>query len=115
MTQDLAPETQPRPAWRTPMVIMLCGALVFMLSAGTRQTFGLFLRPMSSDLGWGREVFAFSVALLTLLMGATTPFMGAIADRFGSGRVILFGFRPQYRGQSVATFPLLFNALMVER
>jgi predicted MFS family arabinose efflux permease len=91
MTQDSASETQPRPAWQTPLVIMLCGALVFMMSAGTRQTFGLFLRPMSSDLGWGREVFAFSVALLTLFMGATTPFMGAIADRFGSGRVILFG------------------------
>ncbi|MCB1743879.1 MAG: MFS transporter, partial [Gammaproteobacteria bacterium] len=78
-------------AWQTPALIMFCGALVFMLSAGTRQTFGLFLYPMTSAFGWDRETFAFAIALLTLLTGAVTPFMGMLADRHGSGRVILFG------------------------
>ena len=41
--------------WRTPAVILICGGLILMLALGTRQTFGLFLRPMSIDLGWGRE------------------------------------------------------------
>ena len=31
--------------------------------------------------------------------------------KIGKGKIVLFGFRPQYRGQSLATFPLLFNAI----
>ena len=30
---------------------------------------------------------------------------------YGKGKIVLFGFRPQHRGQSHATFPLVFNAL----
>jgi len=70
---------------------MICGATVFMLSAGARQTFGLFLHPMTTELGWGREVFALAVAVATLVLGGVTPFMGAVADKYGSGRVVLFG------------------------
>ena len=45
------------PRWRTPAVVLLCGGLILMLALGTRQSFGLFLRPMSMELGWGREAF----------------------------------------------------------
>ncbi|MCI0337483.1 MAG: M14 family metallopeptidase [Acidobacteria bacterium] len=38
-----------------------------------------------------------------------------VEAKIGKGRIILFGFRPQYRGQSLATFPLLFNAILTSK
>jgi MFS family permease len=77
--------------WRNPGVILACGGLILMLALGTRQTFGLFLRPMSIDLGWGREAFSFAIALQNLVWGCAMPFMGALADRYGAGRVLFAG------------------------
>jgi MFS family permease len=77
--------------WRTPAVILACGGLILMLALGTRQGFGLFLRPMSMDLGWGRETFSFAIALQNLVWGCAMPFAGAIADRYGGGRVLAAG------------------------
>ena len=62
-----------------------------MISFGPRATLGFFLTPMSAANGWGREIFALSVAMQTLLYGAAQPFSGAIADRFGTLRVIIAG------------------------
>ena len=62
-----------------------------MLALGTRQSFGLFLRPMTLDLGWGRETFSFAIALQNLVWGLAMPFAGAIADRHGAGRVLAAG------------------------
>lgn len=58
---------------------------------GVRHGFGLFLRPMSLDLGLGREAFAFALALQNLVWGATQPFVGAFADRHGAGRTLAAG------------------------
>ncbi len=77
--------------WRTPTLVLVAGALLLALSLGTRHTFGLFLAPMSRDNGWSREVFGFAIALQNLVWGAAQPFAGRIADRWGSGRVILGG------------------------
>jgi MFS family permease len=61
------------------------------LAMGARHGFGLFLQPMSMAHGWGREVFAFALALQNLMWGAAQPFAGLIADRWGAGRVVFGG------------------------
>lgn len=98
--------------WRTPAVILACGGLILMLALGTRQSFGLFLRPMSMDLGWGREAFSFAIALQNLVWGCAMPFMGAIADRYGAGRVLTAGGLAYGAGllaMAHSTTPLGFN------
>jgi MFS family permease len=77
--------------WRTPTVVLVCGGLILMLALGTRQSFGLFLRPMTLDLGCGRGVFSFAIALQNLVWGLGMPIAGAIADRYGAGRVLFVG------------------------
>jgi MFS family permease len=77
--------------WRTPLVILLCGALVSALGFGPRSTLGLFLTPMTQMQGWGRDVFSLGLALQMLLWGAGQPIAGAIADRFGAARVLIGG------------------------
>ena len=77
--------------WRTPALIVGAGCLIALLSFGVRAGFGLFLAPMSADLGWGREVFALSIAIQNLLWGLGQPFAGALADRHGCGRVLGVG------------------------
>ena len=58
---------------------------------GIRHGFGLFLQPMTTDLGWGRESFAFALAIQNLLWGIMQPITGGIADRYGAGRVLVAG------------------------
>ena len=77
--------------WRTPVVIVLCGCLISMISFGPRATLGFFLTPMSQVNGWGRDVFGLALAIQNILWGIGQPFAGAIADRFGTTRVLCTG------------------------
>ena len=77
--------------WRTPAVILLCGGMALTLALGTRHSFGLFLQPMTVDLGWSRQTFAFALAIQNLIYGIAQPFTGMIADKFGAGRVMVGG------------------------
>jgi predicted MFS family arabinose efflux permease len=72
-------------------VVVACAALIVTLTMGVRQSFGLFMPQMSVTLGIGRESFGLAIAIQNLLFGLAQPFIGAIADRFGAGRVVLGG------------------------
>jgi MFS family permease len=77
--------------WRTPLVIIVCGCLIALLGFGPRSTLGFFVQPMSREFTWGRDVFGLALALQNLMWGLGQPVAGAIADRFGSLRVICVG------------------------
>ena len=79
------------PSWRTRNTVLVCGGLILTLAMGIRHGFGLFLQPMSADLHWGRETFALALAVQNLVWGATQPFAGMIADKYGAGRVLIGG------------------------
>src|SRR5262249_59019938 len=85
------PSPPPLLAWRTPAVIVICGCLIAILTFGPRSALGFFLTPLSRAHGWGRDVFAFALAIQNLLWGIGQPFAGAIADRFGTVRVLSAG------------------------
>ncbi|NYT61494.1 MFS transporter [Alcaligenaceae bacterium] len=77
--------------WRKSFWLMLGASLVLFLSLGIRHGFGLFLSPMSNEFGWGREVFAFALALQNLTWGIFQPITGALSDRLGARRAIAMG------------------------
>ena len=77
--------------WRTPLVIIICGCGIALLSFGPRSSFGFFVQPMSREFAWGRDVFGLALAFQNLLWGLGQPIAGAIADRFGALRVISAG------------------------
>ena len=91
--------------WRTPTVVLICGGLILTLGMGIRHGFGLFLQPMSADLHWGRETFALALAVQNLVWGATQPFAGMLADKYGSGRVVLGGVVLYVLGLALMAYP----------
>src|SRR5258705_5982602 len=77
--------------WRTPAVIVACGCMISLLSFGPRASLGFFLTPMSQANGWDRDVFGLALAIQNILWGIGQPFAGAIADRYGTMRVLCVG------------------------
>ena len=99
------------PSPRELNLAIFAGCMVAFLGFGFAATFGVFMAPMSADLGWGREVFSLSVAIQLLVWGVSQPVAGAIADRFGTARVLAFGAISAGVGfllRGVVTDPALF-------
>jgi predicted MFS family arabinose efflux permease len=77
--------------WKTPTAVLVCAGMVLTIALGVRHTFGLYLQPMTQDLGLGREVFSFAIAIQNLMYGLAQPFTGMIADKLGAARVLVGG------------------------
>ena len=78
-------------SWRSPALVIVAGCCIAAIGFGVRSTFGLYLDPMTSARGWSRETFSLALAIQNLMWGVGLPIAGAIADRFGASRVIVFG------------------------
>mgnify|MGYP006279924961 CR=1 FL=1 len=97
------------PMWQ----VLLCGAAILILSMGVRHGFGLWLQPITQARGWGREDFAFALAIQNLAWGGFGIFIGMLADRFGAARLIALGalvYAVGLLGMAWASTPLLFAA-----
>jgi MFS family permease len=81
----------PRPWYRSPTSIIVAGCLIAVITFGVRTSFGLFTDPLTELRGFDREAFALAIAFQNLLWGLGQPFAGAIADRYGAGRVLFVG------------------------
>src|SRR3954468_15961992 len=84
---EVSAEPPPRSFW----IAVICGAVILPIGMGARQSFGIFQKPIAADLGVGREVWSFANALSMLLMGMFAPFVGNVADRFGTARTVAAG------------------------
>lgn len=77
--------------WRTPLLVIAAGCLIALVGFGARSAYGLLLEPMTSARGWGRETFAFALAVQNLVWGFGVPFASMLADRYGPSRVLAVG------------------------
>lgn len=71
-----------------PWLIILAGCCIAMLTFGPRSAMGLFQLPMITDRGWDRSTFGLAMAIQNLFWGLGQPIFGAIADRFGTWKVL---------------------------
>ncbi len=86
--------TTSRPAM--PWLIILAGSLIAVMTFGPRSAMGFFQLPMLADRGWDRSTFGLAMAFQNLFWGISQPFFGALADKYGTGRVLVMsGFRDQ--------------------
>ena len=76
---------------RRHLLIVSAAAAILMITMGLRQTLGLYIAPITDSTQVGYAALSFALAVGQLMWGVSQPVFGALADRFGSGRVLLGG------------------------
>ena len=85
MSQSASAQTVPS---RLPWLIIICGCLIALLTFGPRSAMGFFQLPMLAEKGWDRTTFGLAMAFQNLAWGLGTPIFGALADKYGTGKVL---------------------------
>jgi predicted MFS family arabinose efflux permease len=104
-----SPTASSHPLW----VVVLSAGLIVGVAMGLRQVMGLYLPPVTKELGIGREPFSEAMALANLIWGLGAVIAGAIADRHGAGRVVVGGTIATMVGLAVMCWAGSAMALMV--
>jgi MFS family permease len=80
-------EMTPRAAW----LLILAASAILMITMGARLTTGLFMSPINTSTGLGIASISFALAVGQFMWGAAQPIFGAVADKYGSAKVIILG------------------------
>ncbi|RMX02621.1 MFS transporter [Corticibacter populi] len=94
--------------------LLACGAAVVTLSMGIRHGFGLWLQPITQEMGWSRQDFSFAIAVQNIAWGFFGIFIGMVADRFGATRVLMAGglcYALGLLGMAHAASPMQFTLM----
>ena len=82
--------------------LALSAAAIMLVTMGIRQSMGLFVAPIDAATGIGVAGISFALAIAQLMWGAIQPIAGAVADRWGTGRVLAAGILVLSAGCAVA-------------
>lgn len=72
-------------------IVTLAAAAMLMVTMGARQSLGLFVSPLNSSTGLGITTISLALAVGQFMWGAIQPVAGAVADRYGPGKVLVVG------------------------
>lgn len=99
-------------------LILMASAFLVVVTLGIRQSFGLFLLPVTEAMGTGREAFSLAMAMQNLVWGLASPIAGAMADKFGAARIaaigaICYAAGLLMMGMIISPGGLLFGQIMI--
>jgi MFS family permease len=95
---------QPTSAARSSWALTLIAAAVLMVTMGARQSLGLFVSPLNTSTGLGIVTVSLAMAVGQFIWGAVQPIAGAVADRYGPGRVLAAGLVLMALGSALTPF-----------
>src|SRR5690606_21609887 len=99
-----SPASPSAAAARSWWIVTLIAAAILMVTMGARQSLGLFVSPLNTSTGLGLAAISFAMAVGQFTWGAIQPIAGAVADRYGSARVLVFGMVALALGSAITPF-----------